>query len=381
MGSMPALSHPLTLEDRSLAANRRRAWREAWAQSLFVGGSYAVFAMLAMAAWLRLDPDLLAPAADWIVAHATALALGALVAAAWTMRRRLGADARRHAQSSHAALPVWRDAQRQRDTRLRWQFAAGLVAAGGVLVGLFALHDASAALGVAGALRWSLLAAVLAIVFVPPPRSAIAATTAASPRLAAAPRWIAALATHDWPHLPQWWWQRAGSSWMRGRAASALATGLLLAPSEAAAIVVPITLLLLALLINALDAAHRLAGDVARLLAARPAAPRRLWRNLWPLHALLTAALVLAVASLLHLLGAGLGFAMLVVVALMLAASVDLLLAVVLRDAPQRLGIARTQCLILAAALASAFAPLVLPGAILLLAALARRVARDDAHA
>jgi hypothetical protein len=168
---------------------------------------------------------------------------------------------------------------------------------------------------------------------------------------------------------------------MRGRAASALATGLLLAPSEAAAIVVPITLLLLALLINALDAAHRLAGDVARLLAARPAAPRRLWRNLWPLHALLTAALVLAVASLLHLLGAGLGFAMLVVVALMLAASVDLLLAVVLRDAPQRLGIARTQCLILAAALASAFAPLVLPGAILLLAALARRVARDDAHA
>ncbi|HRG17382.1 MAG TPA: hypothetical protein PLB00_15395, partial [Pseudomonadota bacterium] len=109
---MPALSHPLTLEDRSLAANRRRAWREAWAQSLFVGGSYAVFAMLAMAAWLRLDPDLLAPAADWIVAHATALALGALVAAAWTMRRRLGADARRHAQSSHAALPVWRDAQR-----------------------------------------------------------------------------------------------------------------------------------------------------------------------------------------------------------------------------------------------------------------------------
>jgi hypothetical protein len=381
MGSMPALSHPLTLEDRSLAANRRRAWREAWAQSLFVGGSYAVFAMLAMAAWLRLDPDLLAPAADWIVAHATALALGALVAAAWTMRRRLGADARRHAQSSHAALPVWRDAQRQRDTRLRWQFAAGLVAAGGVLVGLLALHDASAALGVAGALRWSLLAAVLAIVFVPPPRSAIAATTAASPRLAAAPRWIAALATHDWPHLPQWWWQRAGSSWMRGRAASALATGLLLAPSEAAAIVVPITLLLLALLINALDAAHRLAGDVARLLAARPAAPRRLWRNLWPLHALLTAALVLAVASLLHLLGAGLGFAMLVVVALMLAASVDLLLAVVLRDAPQRLGIARTQCLILAAALASAFAPLVLPGAILLLAALARRVARDDAHA
>ncbi len=381
MGSMPALSHPLTLEDRSLAANRRRAWREAWAQSLFVGGSYAVFAMLAMAAWLRLDPDLLAPAADWIVAHATALALGALVAAAWTMRRRLGADARRHAQSSHAALPVWRDAQRQRDTRLRWQFAAGLVAAGGVLVGLFALHDASAALGVAGALRWSLLAAVLAIVFVPPPRSAIAATTAASPRLAAAPRWIAALATHDLPHLPQWWWQRAGSSWMRGRAASALATGLLLAPSEAAAIVVPITLLLLALLINALDAAHRLAGDVARLLAARPAAPRRLWRNLWPLHALLTAALVLAVASLLHLLGAGLGFAMLVVVALMLAASVDLLLAVVLRDAPQRLGIARTQCLILAAALASAFAPLVLPGAILLLAALARRVARDDAHA
>jgi len=381
MGSMPALSHPLTLEDRSLAANRRRAWREAWAQSLFVGGSYAVFAMLAMAAWLRLDPDLLAPAADWIVAHATALALGALVAAAWTMRRRLGADARRHAQSSHAALPVWRDAQRQRDTRLRWQFAAGLVAAGGVLVGLFALHDASAALGVAGALRWSLLAAVLAIVFVPPPRSAIAATTAASPRLAAAPRWIAALATHDWPHLPQWWWQRAGSSWMRGRAASALATGLLLAPSEAAAIVVPITLLLLALLINALDAAHRLAGDVARLLAARPAAPRRLWRNLWPLHALLTAALVLAVASLLHLLGAGLGFAMLVFVALMLAASVDLLLAVVLRDAPQRLGIARTQCLILAAALASAFAPLVLPGAILLLAALARRVARDDAHA
>ena len=381
MGSMPALSHPLTLEDRSLAANRRRAWREAWAQSLFVGGSYAVFAMLAMAAWLRLDPDLLAPAADWIVAHATALALGALVAATWTIRRRLGADARRHAQSSHAALPVWRDAQRQRDTRLRWQFAAGLVAAGGVLVGLLALHDASAALGVAGALRWSLLAAVLAIVFVPPPRSAIAATTAASPRLAAAPRWIAALATHDWPHLPQWWWQRAGSSWMRGRAASALATGLLLAPSEAAAIVVPITLLLLTLLINALDAAHRLAGDVARLLAARPAAPRRLWRNLWPLHALLTAALVLAVASLLHLLGAGLGFAMLVVVALMLAASVDLLLAVVLRDAPQRLGIARTQCLILAAALASAFAPLVLPGAILLLAALARRVARDDAHA
>ena len=47
-------------------------------------------------------------------------------------------------------------------------------------------------------------------------------------------------------------------------------------------------------------------------------APRRLWRNLWPLHALLSATLAILMASLLHLLGAGLGIVMLVVAALML---------------------------------------------------------------
>jgi hypothetical protein len=381
MGTMPALTHPLTLEDRALSRNRWRQRRVAWGQSLFLGVVHAMLATLAVMLWLQLDPGTLVSAARWIDLHASALALSALVGAAWAMRRQLVADARRHARSSHAALPVWRDAQRQRDTRLRWLFACGLALASVAAMGLVALHDAASALTAADALRWSVLAALLAIVFVPAPRDRMTPEIAISARQATAPRWITALATHEWPHLPQWWWQRAGSTWMRGRAASALATGLLLAPSEAVAVVVPITLLLLGLLLNALDAAHRLAGDVARLLAMRPAPPRRLWRNLWPLHALLTAALALVVASLLHLLGAGLGIVMLVVAALMLGASIDLLLAVVLRDTPQRLGIARTQCLVLAAALASAFAPMVLPGALLLLAALARRVARDDGHA
>ena len=70
-----------------------------------------------------------------------------------------------------------------------------------------------------------------------------------------------------------------------------------------------------------------------------------------------------------------------VIVALLLAASIDLLLAITLRDTPQRLGLARTHCLIVAAALASAFAPLILPGALLLIIALARRMIGRDAHA
>ena len=56
MGTMPALTHPLTLEDRALSRNRWRQRRAAWGQSLFLGVVHAMLATLAVMLWLQLDP-------------------------------------------------------------------------------------------------------------------------------------------------------------------------------------------------------------------------------------------------------------------------------------------------------------------------------------
>jgi hypothetical protein len=381
MGTMPALTHPLTLEDRALTRNRWRQRRVAWGQSLFLVVVHATLATLAVMSWLQLDPRKLVSAARWVDLHASVLALAALLGAAWAMRRQLVADARRHAGSSHAALPIWRDVQRHRDTRLRWRFALQLTTTMLVAAALVAVHDVATAGSALDGLRWSWLAAVLALVFVPAPSHRPGTAATSLPRIARVPNWIAVFASRTLPHLPQWWWQRAGTTWMRGRAASALAIGLLVAPSEAAALIVPVVLLMLMALINALDVAHRLAGEISMLLAERPPVTHRLWRDLMPLHTLLTMLLIAPVLALLHLLGLGVPVLLVVAVVIALAAQIDLLFALVLRHRPARIGVVRLQCIVVAAALASAFAPLLLLAAVMLWALLMRRVWRDGPHA
>lgn len=378
---MPALPHPLTLEERLLAENRWRARRAAIGESMFLGAGHAALLLLAVWAWLWLDAGVFAAMAAWVELQATSATLAVLVATAWAMRQRLARDARRHARSSQAALPIWRETQRRRDTRVRTRFALALTLGAAAAWALIALHDAQAATRIAAALRFALLAAWLAIVFVPAPPLGPDRLDAVSARLARVPRWIDRLAARDLPHLPQWWWQRAASTWMRGRAATALGAGLLLAPSEAVAIVVPLALLVLMALINALDVAHRLGGDAARLLAERPPGARRLWRSLWPLHLTLVAMLVALVLGVLHLVGVGAAALLAVGAAIVLVAQIDFLLALVLRRRPQRLPIVRLQAGLVAIAVAGAFAPLLVVGAVAGWAWLLRRVLREDGDA
>jgi hypothetical protein len=378
---MPALPHPLTLEERLLAENRWRARRAAIGESAFLGAGYAALSLLALWAWWRLDARAFAAMAAWVEVQATSLTLAALVVTAWAIRQRLAMDARRHAHSSQAALPIWRETQRRRDTRVRSRFALALTLGAVAAWALIALHDAQGATRIAAALRFALLAAWLAVVFVPAPRPGPDRLHAASARLARVPRWIEWLAARDLPHLSQWWWQRAASAWMRGRAATALGAGLLLAPSEAAAVVVPLTLLALMALVNALDAAHRLAGEVLRLLAERPPGARRLWRNLWPLQLVLAAMAALLVLGVLHLLGAGVAVLLATAAAILLIAQIDFLLALVLRRRPERLPIVRLQTGLIAIAVAGAFAPLLLVGAVAGWIWLLRRVLREDGDA
>ncbi len=378
---MPALPHPLTLEDQMLAGHRWQARRALWPQTLFLAATYGVLAWVLVLLWWRVDAHWITAGAMWIRAHETLLALAAIGVAMVLARTRLRRDARRHAASAGAAMPVWRDMQRRRDTRTRMVLGLHAVASVTLVVGMVALHDPGAAWSSAASLRWSLLAALLTIVFMPAPAGRASTQATRPPRLAQVPRWLASLGSTDLPHLPQWWWQRAGSAWMRGRAATAMATGLLLAPTEAIAILLPMSLLMLAALFNALDVAHRLAAEVASVLAARPPCARRLWRALWPLHLGLTGLLAFVSSVLLQLVRITPAVTLVIGVAVVITASIDFLLAIVLRHAPHRLGLARMQLAVLAAALASAMPPLLPLAASGLLVLLARRVWRGDVHA
>lgn len=380
---MPALPHPLTLEDQLLARNRGRARRELWAQSLFIVALYAALGGFALLSWLGVDTTRVLAVVAAVERHQGALALLALVAAVLATRARLRADARRHLASAHAALPIWRDLQLGRDRRLRTQLVLRLVLGFALAVTLIAVHDGSAAWAAADALRWSLVAAFLAIVLAPAADARRLVSEGAQPRARAAtvPRWLSALARPALPHLPQWWWQRSASLWLRGRAATAVGIGLLLAPAEAAAIVLPIVLLMLMALLNALDVAHRLAADIESALAARPPMPKLLLQALWPLHATLTLVAAAFLALILLVLQASWPLCVLVAIAVMLLSALDLRLAVLLRRDARRIRIARTQVLLVLAALASAL-PMLLPlAALALLVALERRLRAESTHA
>ncbi len=383
MGSMPALPHPLTLEDQMLARNRGRLRRELWGQSLFVAVAYAALAMLGSLLWLRVDPAQLGRVSTMIERHQVALAVLALLAGVAATHARLVADARRHLASSHAALPIWRDMQAGRDRRLRARLMFGAWLGFAVAILLLALHDRGVAWRCAGALRWSLAAAFLAIVFAPGAnvRAVLALDTARRARPASLPRWLARMQRPLLPHLPQWWWQRSASLWLRGRAAASLAIGLLLAPTDAAAILVPISVLMLMALLNALDVAHRLGSEVESALAQRPPSARVLLLALRPLHAALSLATAAFLALLLQLLQAPTALAMLVAAALLLLSAIDLRLALLLRREPHRLTLVRTQVLLVLAATAGAM-PLLLPLlALALLIACERRLRAESAHA
>jgi len=380
---MPAFPHPLTVEDQLLAGNRWRARRELWPQSLFLFGMYAALAAVALLFWLRVDAATVAALVVAVRQHEVDLALLTLALSAAVTRRALLVDALRQRAGAYAALPIWREMQARRDARTRalWILRAGASVVT-VLV-LFALRDGADAWTLTRSLVWSVFALVLAGVFVPTPRRALSnlEATSARARLAVAPRWLDALSSASLPHLPQWWWQQAGQVWLRGRASTTLAVGLLLAPMEAAAILVPLTLFMLVALVSALDVAHGLAAQLTAVLAARPPQARALWRALLPLHSLLVALVVLFVAALLHLVRAPASWLLIASLGIVLVASVDLLLAIVVRRAPQRLPIARIQVLLIAIAIASALPPLLPLFAAALLYFLARRVLADGAHA
>lgn len=383
MGFMPALPHPLTLEDQMLARNRSRVRRELWGQSLFVAAAHAALALLGLLLWLRVDPAQLQRATTMVTQHQVGMALLALLAGLAATHARLVADARRHLASSHAALPIWREMQSVRDRRLRARLILGTALGLALAIGLLALHDLGVAWSAAGALRWSLAAAFLAIVFAPGANAGtvLAHATARSARMASLPRWLGWMQRPALPHLPQWWWQRSASLWLRGRAATSLALGLLLAPTEATAILVPVTVLMLMALLNALDVAHRLGGEVESALAQRPPSPRLLSRALSPLHAALSLAIAAFLALLLQLLQAPALLAALVAAAVLLLSAIDLRLGLLLRREPRRLPLVRTQVLLVLAAVAAAMPPLLLPLAIVLLVACERRLRAESAHA
>lgn len=366
-----------------LARNRWRVRRELWEQSLFVAAAYAALALLGLLLWLRVDPAPLQRAAAMVAQHQVGVALLALLAGLAATRARLVADARRHLASSHAALPIWREMQAARDRRLRARLILGTALGLALAIGLLALHDPGVAWSAAGALRWSLAAAFLAIVFAPGANAGtvLAHASARSARMASLPRWLGWMQRPALPHLPQWWWQRSASLWLRGRAATSLALGLLLAPTEATAILVPVTVLMLMALLNALDVAHRLGGEVESALAQRPPAPRLLSRALSPLHAALSLATAMFLALLLQLLQAPALLAALVGAAVLLLSAIDLRLGLLLRREPRRLPLVRTQVLLVLAAVAAAMPLLLLPLAIVLLVACERRLRAESAHA
>lgn len=380
---MPTLPHPLTLEDRALARNRWSVRRALWEQTLFIGAVYTALAVVALALWWRMDATWIAQIAALIRRHESALALIALVAGSASTRVALQRDARRHYASAYAALPIQHEMQQWRDRHVRARTIGRMFAAAAIGLALFALRDLAAALTAAASLRWSLIAAFLGMVLMPAPRWTSTLREGGSQRARAAhpPQWLASLSVTTLPYLPNWWWQRAGQTWMRGRAATMLAVGLLLAPSEVAAFLLPVTLLLIGALVNGLDVAHRLAGDAQYLLAARPPKATLLWRALWPLHVALTLALTGAFGVVLMALQLPALLVALVMVALMITASVDLLLAVVLRRTPARLTLARSQVVVITVAIASGL-PILLPVFVVALAGmLVRNLRRDAAHA
>jgi hypothetical protein len=380
---MPALPHPLTLEDQLLARNRGRARRELWGQSLFVAAAYASLALLGLLLWLRVDPAQLDAASTMIERHRVALTVLALVAGLALTHARLVADTRRHLASAHAALPIWRDMQAVRDRRLRTRLVQRAALGFALVPLLAAMRNPAAAWAMADALRWSLAAAFLAIVFAPGAnaRTVLALYAQRRARPASLPRWLAWMQHPLLPHLPQWWWQRSASLWLRGRAATTLAFGLLLAPTDAIAILLPFVLLMLMAVLNALDVAHRLAAEIESALAARPPTPKVLLRALWPLHATLSLAAAVLPALILFLLQAPGLLCAGVAIAILWWSALDLRLAVLLRRDARRIRIARTQVLLVLAALAGAL-PMLLPvTALALLVALERRLLAESAHA
>ena len=100
MGDMPALPHPLTLEDQMLARNRGRLRRELWGQSLFVAGAYAAFAMLGLLLWLRVDAARLLWVAALVERHQVTLAVLAMVTGV--------AATQRASSQTHAAISLHR---------------------------------------------------------------------------------------------------------------------------------------------------------------------------------------------------------------------------------------------------------------------------------
>ncbi len=160
-----------------------------------------------------------------------------------------------------------------------------------------------------------------------------------------------------------------------------LTIGLLLAPTEAIAVLVPLTLLMLGALISALDVAHRIAAQLSSALAARPPRAGTIWRALWPLHLAVTMAIVLFVVALLQLLQVASITTAAIGLAVILVASLDLLLAIECRRVPQRLGIARAQVVLIGAALASGLPPLVPLFVVALIWLLGSRVRKDAARA
>jgi hypothetical protein len=154
-----------------------------------------------------------------------------------------------------------------------------------------------------------------------------------------------------------------------------------LAPTDAIAILLPFVLLMLMAVLNALDVAHRLAAEIESALAARPPTPKVLLRALWPLHATLSLAAAVLPALILFLLQAPGLLCAGVAIAILWWSALDLRLAVLLRRDARRIRIARTQVLLVLAALAGAL-PMLLPvTALALLVALERRLLAESAHA
>ena len=383
MGDMPALPRPLTLEDQMLPRNRGRLRRELWGQSLFVAGRMRRSRCSACCCRCAWTPRGCSPVAALVERRQVTLAVLAMVTGVAATHARLVADARRHLASSHAALPIWRDMQAARDRRIRSRLILSAALGFALALLLLALHDHAVAWATGDALRWSLAATFLAIVFAPGAnaRALLAHTAARSARMASLPRWLGWMQRPALPHLPQWWWQRSASLWLRGRAATSLALGLLLAPADAAAILVPISVLMLMALLNALDVAHRLGAEVETALAQRPPTPRLLSQALRPLHAALALAIAAFLALLLQLLQAPLLLVALVASGVLLLSAIDLRLALLLRRQVRRLTLVRTQVLLVFAAVASAM-PLLLPVLMItLLVGCERRLRAESAHA
>ncbi|MBK8286838.1 MAG: hypothetical protein IPK97_19325 [Ahniella sp.] len=275
-------AHPHALLARQLARNRWRVRRILWPQTLVFTGLLLVlgaFVLTIAGPHVASLLGALLPALQ----HSTGfVVLGLAGSTALYVRSSLRDQERQFRQGVFAALPVTSSSRRAWLNRLAMARTAllALVVSGAFWVAAISANS-SAPVWVLGAL---LLVAVLGGGLLG--RLLVESAHSTDPDHGRAERLPASawqyLSLRDWPHVPAFCAQWARSRWMGGRAAAGLMVLLLIAPQEAAAILVPIVGMMAWSWVNRIDLAHRSACVLQDLLSVSAPSGRRFVAALLP---------------------------------------------------------------------------------------------------